>query len=279
MVKRAFVVVLALTLVVALVVSLGGCQRKVSVLTGEIVVCTAGEILEDNTEEIQVPEDELAEYGVTTKVTTCDKHSDLAELYEAAQKAIAVGDLVTARERLETLVDRDPAYRNAKQQLAEINKGATPQTDSGQQTNNGGDAPTGETPAETPPPQGPVVSLMKYVPDTLTGYVAQGILADPASLSRQYLPVGGSASQLVIEVEQRVDAGAATLEQQRIASAYPQSQSTRTVNGRTVMAGVNGPYAIAVFTDGAITVAVELHGSSGASLVDAAFAVVESISK
>lgn len=279
MVKKTLVVMLALALVVALVVSLGGCQRKVKVLTGEIVVCTAGEILEDSTEEIEVPEDDLADYGVTTKVTTCDRHSDLAELYEAAQKAIAVGDLVTARERLETLVERDPAYRNAKQQLAEIDKGATPQTDSGEQASNDGETPAGETPADTPPPQGPVVSLMKYVPDSLTGYVAQGILADPASLSRQYLPVGGNASQLVIEVEQRVDVGAATSEQQRIVGAYPQSQGTRTINGRTVMTGANGPYAIAVFTDGAITVAVELHGSSGAALVDAAVAVVEAIAK
>ncbi|MHB1323268.1 MAG: hypothetical protein ACYC6J_07285 [Coriobacteriia bacterium] len=279
--KKTLVVVLVLTLGLAMALSLTACQRTVKVLTGEIVICTAGEIVEDDTREVEVPEDEVEQYGVTTTVITCDDHTDLGTLYGQAQEAIGIGDLVVARERLTTIVQRDPGYRNARQQLDAIGAGNRPQPDTGDQAAGGG---TGGTQPAQPPaadPVGPIVSLTKFVPDSIAGYVAQGILADVASLSRQYLPIADKVDQLVIEVEQRVSADAAVAAQKNIISAYSTSRGTRTVGGRTVMVGSYGNYAAAVFTDGALTVTVELHGSgtAGSSLIDDAIAVVDSVAR
>lgn len=276
--KKTLTALLVLALVLSLAVTLGGCKRKVMVTTGEIIICTAGEIIEDNTEQIEVPEDEIDQYGVTTTVITCEQHGSVGTLYEEAQRAIASGDLTTARERLATIVASDPTYRKAKEQLDAIDAGKTPEVDAGPDTTDGTTQPGDDG---TDAPTGPVVSLMKYVPDTIDGYVAQGILADAASLSRQYIPTGGDADQLVIEVEQRVSADAAKAQQAVIAGEYPEGTTSRTVGGATVVAGARGEYAAAVFVDGPLTIIVELHssGDSGAGLIEAALAVVETITK
>lgn len=276
--KKILTTLLTLTLVLALAVTLGGCKRKVTVTTGEIIICTAGEIIEDNTKQVEVPEDEVDQYGVTTKVITCEEHGGLATLYDQAQQAIAAGDLTTARERLATVIATDPTYRKAKAQLDAIDAGQTPDVDAGDDSADGTTEPADPGTEE---PTGPVVSLTKYVPDVIAGYTAQGILADAASLSRQYIPGSDAADQLVIEVEQRVSADAANAQQAVIAGSYPDSAASRTIGGKTVVAGVRGQYAAAVFVDGSLTIIVELHatGASGADLVEAAFAVVESIAK
>jgi hypothetical protein len=290
-VRRTLTLLLAVLLLASALVPLSGCQRKVTVLTGEIVLCTAGEVLEDNTEEIEVAANAVADYGVTTKVITCDEHGDLSALYAAAQKAIAEGDLVTARERLRTIVASDPTYRRASEQLDEIAAGNRPAVDSGSADagsggtgGTGGSGGTGSTePTESvaEEPVGPVVSLTRYVPDVIEGYVAQGIIADLAFLSRQYLPTAKTADQLIIEVEQHVNADQAVEQQAAIIAGYPENTASKTISGKTVMAGVSGQYAVATFIDGPLTVTVELHatGGSGASLVDAAFAVVQAITR
>ena len=77
-----------------------GCRkRQVTVRTGEIVLCTEGEVVSDTTESIEVPADEVKDYGVTTRGDTCDLHAKLAALYETAQQAIADGDLEAAQAR------------------------------------------------------------------------------------------------------------------------------------------------------------------------------------
>lgn len=275
--KKSLTTLLVLALILSLPLTLGGCKRKVTVTTGEIIICTAGEIIEDNTEQIEVPEDEVDEYGVTTTVITCETHGSLGTLYDEAQRAIASGDLTTARERLATIVASDPTYRKAKAQLDEIDAGKTPAVDAGS------DPADGTTPDDTggEEPTGPVVSLTKYVPDAIDGYVAQGILADAASLSRQYLPTSDNADQLVIEVEQRVNADAAKAQQAVIAGEYPEGATSKTIGGATVVAGARGQFAAAVFVDGPLTIIVELHatGESGTDLIEAALAVVETITK
>lgn len=277
--RRTLTGILALLLAVSLALALAGCQRKVTITTGEIVICTQGEILEDNTEEIEVPQDEVMNYGVKTKVITCERHSNLANLYDEAQAAIKSGDLDKARELLATVVATDPSYRKAKAQMDAIDADRTPEPDTNDDAADSGD--TGTEDPGTEEPSGPVASLTRYVPDSIEGYVAQGIVADPASLSRQYLPTGGNASQLIIEVEQRVSAQVAAEQQAVIIADYPDNSAARTIGGANVVAGARGPYAAAVFTDGPLTVIVELHsnGASGADLIEAAFAVVESITK
>ena len=276
--RVSFVVLLLFVTVLAL----AGCSRKVTVTTGEIVLCTAGEIVEDNTEQIEVPEDEAADYAVTTTVVTCVEHSDLATLYGQAQQAIANGDLDTARERLATVVARDSAYRSAKRQLDEIDNGGTPTPDAGDDQP-AGTPETPETPGNTPEtpetPEGPVVNLARWVPDVIEGYVAQGIIADVASLSRQYLPDSKKADQLVIAVDQMVDQDTATAAAAAIGAQYPEVSETVKVGEYTVTVGANGPYGAAAFADGPLLVVVELHGpdGTGADLIDAVLAVVETL--
>ena len=276
--KKSLTLALVILLVAA-ALSLSGCSRKVTVTTGEIVICTAGETIEDNTEQIEVPEDEAADYSVTTKVITCDQHSDLSTLYDEAQQAIIDGDLVTARERLATIVDRDPTYRNAQKQLDEIDSGATPEPDTGDQPS----AETPETPDDpgTGEPEGPVVDLAKWVPDVIEGYTAQGIIADVASLSRQYLPKSDAADQLVIAVDQMVDAEAAAAEAAAVGAQYPDASDGTTVGAYTVTVGARDRFAVAAFADGPLLVVVELHGTSGkgADLIDDVLAVVGSITR
>ncbi|MRS12780.1 MAG: hypothetical protein EG823_06885 [Actinobacteria bacterium] len=277
--RKFLTIALVVVVLFGLLVPLTGCQRKVKMKTGEIVICTAGEIVEDNTKEIEVPQSKVGEYGVTTKVITCEVHGDLGALYAQAQDALAAGDLATARERLQTVIDRDPTYRKAKEQADAIDAGQTPAVDPiDDPATPGGDA-TPEDPAAEP--TGPVVSLTKYVPDAINGYAAQGILADMASLSRQYIPTSSTADQLMIEVEQRIDAKAAEAAQAAIATEYPDARQEKTIGGHAVVAGSNGQFAAAVFTDGAVTVIVELHatGASGEGLLNDVFAVVESIAK
>lgn len=73
--RRPLSVLLVAGLLVGAVLPLTGCGRKVTVTTGEIVLCTAGEIIEDNTEQLEVPADKVADYSVTTTVITCDRLS------------------------------------------------------------------------------------------------------------------------------------------------------------------------------------------------------------
>jgi hypothetical protein len=275
-VRRAAVAALVLALIMAAVV-LTGCERKVTVTTGEIVICTAGEVIEDNTSQIEVPASEAAKYAVTTTVITCERHSDLGTLYAEAQEAIASGDLVAAREKLQSIVDRDPAYRRASEQLKAISEGKTPPADTADEPAAGGD--TNAPPSEEP--VGPVVNLAKWVPDVIPGYIAQGILADPASLARQYIPESDAADQMVIAVDQYVDAQAAQQKAAALGTYYPENTGTRKVGSYTVTVGVKGDFAAAAFSDGPLVIAVELHATrgGGAALIDAALDVVAALTR
>jgi hypothetical protein len=277
-VRRTLTWGLLLVLVLAAMLPLAGCQRKVTMTTGEIVICTAGEVIEDNTREIEVPQSQVSKYAVTTKVITCDLHGELGALYKDAQDKIAKGDTDGAKEILTQIVQRDPSYRKAQEQLDQIAKGTKPTADVDGGTTTPGN---GETTEGDDEPTGPVVSLTTYVPDLIDGYAAQGILADVASLSRTYLPTGKDANQLVIEVEQQLNAKAATAAVKTIADPYPGGRAEQTVNGKNVTVGSNAQYAIAIFADGSMTVAVELHATSGAGadLIDDVLAVVNSITK
>lgn len=277
--RRALTVALALGLALT---GLTGCEKKVTVTTGEVVLCTAGEIIEDNTKKIEVPADEAADYSVITRVTTCATHADNDVLYREAQEAIAAGDMVVARQRLETIVGRDPSYRKAREQLDALDAGSTPTADgsagSGSGTTGGTTTP-GDTTSDEP--VGPVVNLARWVPDSIPGYIAQGIIADVGSLSRQYLPEAKNADQMVIAVDQMTDAKAAEAEAKAITRYYTQSTGTRQVGGRTVTVGVRDAFAVAAFFDGAVLIVVEVHGTSGtgADRIADALAVVEAISR
>ena len=258
--KRSLLALLALLVLTSALFG-GGCkQRTVTVKSGEVVICTAGEILEDTTEELDVPADEVADYSVTTKVITCDRHGSLADLYAEAQRLISAGDLDGAREKLASIVDRDSAYRSAQQQLADIIAGKKPAADTG--------AVADDTPAtpETPGGDevvGPIATLINYVPDVINGYSAQDILVDPVMLTRFYLPVSKDADQLVISAEQTVDAKTAQAAVTSAKGTYPSNAATVDLGGTTAYFGTRGAFAFVAFSNGAVVVTVELHAAQG----------------
>lgn len=240
-------------------------NETVTVRTGEIVLCTAGEVVTDTTESLEVSADEVKDYGVTTRVITCDLHTKLAALYDTAQKAIADGDLEAAKTALKEIVTLDPLYRRASSQLTEIEAGNTPDADTGGDTGgtSGGD-PTdpGDEPG-TENPTGPIVNLAGFVPDTLTGFIGQGLIVDPLALTRDYLPTAqGEVAKLVIVVEQFQDADAALAELDAVIKpAYPDGASDVDVADGGYY-GSNRSVAAVAFTDGPLLVVVEI-GSTG----------------
>lgn len=254
--KRLLSVLLTLALLSSAML-LGGCkQRTVTVRTGEIVICTAGEVLEDNTKELQVPEKDVAKYSVTTRVTTCPDHGQIASLYDEAQKAIAAGDLRVAAAKLAEVLALNPAYKNAARQLKDVEAGTTPKPD---------DTASGTT-TSTPNPDDTtdaVSNLVKYVPDIIEGYSAQGIIADPASITRNYIPTSGNADQLVIMAEQTVDDKSAAAMLASFKATYALSAEAVTVGTKKGYFGVRDAFAFVAFTDGPVVVSVELHAKSG----------------
>lgn len=280
--RRVLVVLLALFVLTAAAMTAGCKTRTVTVRSGEVVICTAGEILEDTTEELDVPADEVADYSVTTKVITCDRHGNLADLYAEAQALLDAGDSEGAREKLASIVDRDPAFRNAKQQLADIDAGKKPSTDTGT-------PPADETPDTPATPDapgsdevvGPIATLINYVPDSLSGYSAQEIIVDPVMLTRFYLPVSNDADQLVISAEQTVDATTAKAAVEAAKSSYPLNAATVDLGGTKAYFGTQGGFAFVSFAQGAVFVSVELHAAKGdgKALKNVVIAVATAIAK
>lgn len=258
--KRLLNVMLVLALLFSTAVAGGCAKRKVTVRSGEIVLCTAGEVVEDNTKEIEVSVDDVAKYSVTTKLITCDVHGGLESLYAAAQKAIAGGDLDAAQAKLQSIVDQNPNYKKAGSQLADIQAGKTPTPDDD----------TGSTvPTQTAEPgdggeiTGPIASLIKYVPDVLDGYSAQEITADPTLITRNYIPTSGNADLLVISAEQVVDAAMASATIASIKTAYPDSGATVDIGSSKGYFGTTSEFALVVFSQGAVVVSIEMHVAKG----------------
>jgi len=267
--KKTIWIAVALVAVVAAGVAAyfllpGLTQEMVTVRSGEIVLCTEGEVVSDTTTSLEVPADEVKDHGVTTRVITCELHAKLAALYATAQAAIAEGDLETAKSALAEIVELDPLYRRASSQLQEIEDGETPDADTGTTDNDPGEpVDPGEEPG-TENPVGPIVNLTVYTPDTLPGFVGQGLIVDPLALTRDYLPSEpGPASKLVIVVEQFQSAESARAElEATIKPSYPDEPADVTV-GDGGYYGANRSVAVVAFTDGALLVVVEIASSEG----------------
>ncbi len=267
--RRTTYIVVAVIAVVALAVAgwlvwPGLSNETVTVRTGEIVLCTEGEVVSDTTESLEVRADEVKDFGVTTKVVTCDLHAKLAALYATAQAAIAADDLDAAKTALKEIVELDPLYRRASSQLTEIEAGNTPDADSAGDdggTSGGDPADPGDEPG-TENPVGPIVNLASFVPDTLTGFIGQGLIVDPLALTRDYLPtVAGDVAKLVIVVEQFQNAESARAEMEAtIKPSYPNGAADVDVADGGYF-GSNRSVAAVAFTDGPLLVVVEIASS------------------
>jgi len=282
--RRVWTLLIVVTLGVGLL-AVPGCKKQmVTVESGEIVLCTYGEIVSDTTEEIEVPADEVAEHGVTTEVITCDLHQKLEALYEAAEKALAEGDDESAERVFAEIAETDSSYRDAASRLADLRSGGTGAAAAGG-TAAGGTGPDGTTPGGTAPggtdpaapggstpstpddgeaPVGPIANLTTYIPDRLPGFVGQRIYSDPFVLFRDYLPESpGKMVQLATEVEQFKDnAMARRYLDDRVRVHYTSNAQDLKIGSLDAYFGTRPGFASLAMTDGGILIQLEVYTTS-----------------
>ena len=240
---------------------------QATVKTGTIVMCTQGEMVSNDTRTLEVDVDEVGEYGVKTKVVTCDRHKRLAVLREQAEAALAAGDLAAARVALEEIVKLDPADSGSSERLASVRAGKKPAASAPKPS--GGDpvtpgAPDGDNPGENP--SGPNADLTRYMPDTLKGFVAQGIVADPFILWRDYVPSDSAQGvQLVVMAEQHGNESSAQAAiDSDMKTYYPNNAASFQVEGRNAYFGTrSGDLALLAITDGSVRFVLELTTQPG----------------
>lgn len=271
---------LASSLVVAglMVALLGvsGCAKRVTVTEGEIVVCTEGHVIEDDTREVEVPASQVSRYTVETRTETCELHRGLASLLSAARAALDAGDADLAKAKLAEVLDKDPSYRDAKALLDRANKQGSPAKDGASDPGENGGDEGKPKPGETP--DGPVLSLIGFVPDSLRGFSGQGLVADPFVLTRMYVPgSSGPVVSLTVVAEQFKDARSAKAAlDRRIKPEYPLSASTFKAGKTPVYFGARKDLGAVAFTSGAVLVVAEgatapgKGASSKATLTDVA---------
>lgn len=279
--KRVLAIVAAVVVIGAVAFGIFTMQNRVEVQAGTRVVCSYGHVISEDIQTLRVPASEVAEHRVVTTSELCDRHAKLEALFGEAQEALEAGDVKKAEAKLAEIVALDPAFSRAKEQLDAIAAGNTPQpvggsTGSGGSGSTGSSGGSGGTGGSTAPPApdnpgegylgGPIGSLIKWLPDEISGYTAQRPAVDVLSIAREYKPDSGSATfSLIIVAEQFRSAkdAEAALEKQ-IKSVYPKDASTMTVKGRTIYFGTDGRrYAAAGLADGAVMVALEMTPNSG----------------
>jgi hypothetical protein len=249
--RRIAAVIVCLSLLLTVLAGCGPAMVKVE--SGERVTCTYGHIVSSTVKIIEVPADEVDDYGIVEKTVTCDRHKALEKLYAAAQAAIAAGDLKGAKQTLLKIIGDDPNFRKASQQVKDIDAGKTPATD-GTGASTGGGQTGGKEPV------GPVANLKDWVPDTLAGYTAAPMFADELQISREYVPTGGgNVESLVIVVEQYKDAAYAKQAiTARIKADYPSSPASLSVEGRTLYFGTDSRrFGLVAWNEGGLVIAIE----------------------
>ena len=279
--KRVWTLLVVVMLGVVLL-AVPGCKKQmVSVETGEITICTYGEIVSDTTEEIEVPADEVAEHGVTTTVATCELHQKLEALYETAEKALAEGDAEAAERAFAEIAEADSTYRDAAARLATLRAGgaaaagdaASGGTSSGGTTggstsggNSGGTSggTTPSTPGDDAGPVGPIANLTTYIPDRLPGFVGQRIYSDPFVLFRDYLPESpGRIAQMAVEVEQFKDNAMARENLDNyVRTRYPSNGQDLKIGSLDAYFGTRQNFAGLAFTEGPVFVVMEIYTTS-----------------
>lgn len=275
-------VVLAGVLTAAAVLALGlllnrsAEPRKVKVRTGERVVCTYGETVEDGVRVIEVPPDEAGVHRVTTRKVTCARHRKLEALYAKAQEALAKGDTAAARKALTEVLALDKDFRRAAEQARLIDEGekAEPDRSSSPVPSASGPGPSpkpppgedGDDPDEGRVPVGPVASLKGYIPDDIPGFRALPITDDPFALTRDYVPLEGASARivhLVIVVEQYRDAAAAGERVKSYQDYYSDNASSVRASGRSIYFGTRTEYGVVTWNEGAIAIVAEMIARDG----------------
>lgn len=258
---RRFSILATVALLLWTLAFAAGCQRTVEVQTGTRTVDAQGKVISENIRTIRVPADKAGEYRVVTITQREEGPGSIAALYAQAQKDIASGETTSAIEKLDKILKLTPDYRQAKTQRDALKQGkkATPDT---------GGQPGGSK--TTPPPPGQqeqtAGSLLRWVPDNLSGFTALSPAVDSLTCTREYKPKAGSdAESLVIAVEQFRTADAAKLAlKSQVKQRYPKSANAATIHGHDTYYGTDGKrFAVLAFTSGSVMVAVEASSDTG----------------
>ncbi len=269
---------MAAALVAVMLVAPGCSKQMVQVETGEIVLCTEGHVVSDTVELREVPADEVADHGVTTRVITCDFHEKLAALYEEAERSLAAGDLEAAKRAFEEIAEEDPSFRNTSSRLASLRAGGdgssgdaatapgngTPggSAGGGSPGGSGDQTPGGDTGGQDP--VGPIANLTHYIPDRIPGFVGQSVTSDPFVLFRDYLPEQqGSIVQLSVEVEQFGDiAHARRMLDERVRRPFPTAGEDISIGSLEGYIGTRPNYVRLGMLDRGIMVSLEFYTTS-----------------
>ncbi len=278
MLRRVLAAVLALTLLPA---GLSACQRKVSVQTGERIVCRFGDIIEDTVRTVKVPASEAALYSAKESFGVCARHRQLLSLYREAQDDISANRLVPAQQLLAQVVAADPDFAQAATQLAGLEAGNRPAPDratTGYSTGNSTSAATlGGTGSVTGRTKsaagfaddgrgGAALSLAAWAPADLEGFKTGATAADVLALSREYVPLrnGGPLKAVIISVEQFSSGKMASAALREQMSHYEKNVASEKIEGRACTFGTDGRLSAAIgFADGATIVVVEGHVQDG----------------
>jgi hypothetical protein len=278
MLRRVLATVLVLTLLPA---ALSGCQRKVSVQTGERITCRFGDVIKDTVDTVKVPASEAGLYSVKTSFAVCTKHEQLLALYQKAQADITANKMASAQQLLSKVVAVDPKFALAAAQLATLRAGKKPTPDlvttrqstgtptsGGGSTSGGNGSTTGGTkPPTSDQPVGPTVTLAAWAPAALEGFKTGATAADALALSREYVPTPKSASleAVVIAVEQFSSGKTAAAGLKDQMEHYAKSVAAEKIAGRSCIFGTDGKQFAAIgFVNGATLVIVEGHTQAGA---------------
>ena len=280
MLRRVLAIALALAVLPA---GLSACQRKVSVQTGERIVCRYGDTIKDTVHTVEVPASEASLYTVKTSFGICERHERMLSLYMRAQDAIAANRLDSARSLLASVVAGDPKFEQAAPQLAAIKAGRKPTVDptvkqqptgnstSGGSGSNGSTTGSGSSTGGTKPPAGgtpvgPTVTLAAWAPAALDGYHVGATSADALALSREYIPTPSSVSleAVVISVEQFSSGRMASAGLKEQMAHFDKDLRSEKVAGRTCTFGTDGrQFAALGFVNGGMLVIVEGHTQKG----------------
>lgn len=264
-------------LMIALVTATAGCQRLVDVQTGTRVIDAQNNVVSENVRTVRVSTSQVGKY----RVRTISQEAQAAELYAQAQRDIAAGNNDTAAEKLEQVVAIQPGNEQAKKQLESIRAGknvtAARPDGSPDEPDSDADAPRPSTPRPTPAPvPTPKPStestrvaggLVRWIPDTLTGFKASKAAIDPLSVSRQYTAESGQLAYIVVVAEQfRTSSAAKVALASQVKSGYPNNDSSQKISGRETYFGTDGGrFGVMGFVDGAVMVAIEGRARSGAA--------------
>lgn len=258
--RKTSTLAIAVLLVSALALA-GACQRMVDVQTGTRTVDAQGKVISENIRTIKVPADKAGEYRVVTITQRALNADSIASLYAQAQKDIMSGETTSALKKLEQLLSFTSDYRQAKKQREAIKQGkkVSPDTDKPPSSS----STTTKTPGQQAQTAG---SLLRWTPDTLSGFTAAQPLVDSLTCTREYRPKSGSdAESLVIVAEQFRTADEAKLAlKSQVKQRYPKNAETISVNGHEAYFGSDGKrFAVIAFTSGTAMVAVEASPDSG----------------